>query len=301
MQRLLYSIFISFFLILSCAKSKPKDIISESKMSEVLTQVSIVDGYLNILPSDSAVKVMPVLYDKIFEKYGLDSAKFVRNLEYYFADPNLTDKVYLRVAKKLNDYDRIINTEDSVRQAFVQDSINRHFYYQRVYDRQLATRHYNSSDTGFINYYTFNRRALQESSLDFLNYFMNLSQPDLSILSRRDSVKVGGANNLKYLLIYKDTTSQSDNIEKPYKLNSERFLSKMGINLSHTAIVPVPTNHTEVILDRGSQLQEAPSREEPQPTEEFIDTSNHTNLQLREDKQINDRMVKPVRRRGAPQ
>ena len=301
MQRLLYSIFISFFLILSCAKSKPKDIISERKMTEVLTKVSIVDGYLNTLPSDSAMKVMPVMYEKIFAEFGLDSNKFVRNLDYYFADPNLTDKLYLNVGNKLQEYDRKINREDSIRQVFVQDSINRQYYMQRMHERQMAIRHFNLADTGYNNFYAFNRRALQESNLSFLNYFMNLSTMQSADFSLLDSIRSGKFNELKYSVLYSDTTAQNNPAVSTYNVDSEKFLHKLGINLSqiNTFVPQSRTGLSDELFDRRNELENAPPSRAPQPAEEFmVDTAN---LQLREDQQIDDRMVKPVIRRGAPQ
>lgn len=305
MQRLLYSIFISFFLILSCAKSKPKDIISESKMTEVLTQVSILDGYLNTLPSDSAKKVMPILYEKIFKQFDLDSARFVRNLDYYFADPNLTEKIYSNVSKELTVYDRKFNAEDSIRQVFVQDSLNRHYYFQRIYDRQQAMRYYNSSDTLYTNYYAFNRRVIQESPLDFLNHYLNMVPVDPSHLAVIDSVASGKYNKLEYLLIYKDTTEQQDAEVANYKRNSEIFLQKLRLQEAVTGAIPTASpsyQPTDMFERNGSQPQEVPTQEMPQPTEELIsDTSNNEILVPRPDKQINDRMIKPVRRRELPQ
>lgn len=305
MQRLLYSIFISFFLILSCAKSKPKDIISESKMTEVLTQVSILDGYLNTLPSDSAKKVMPVLYEKIFKQFDLDSARFVRNLDYYFADPNLTEKIYSNVSKELTVYDRKFNAEDSIRQVFVQDSLNRHYYFQRIYDRQQAMRYYNSSDTLYTNYYAFNRRVIQESPLDFLNHYLNMVPVDATHLAIIDSVASGKYNKLEYLLVYNDTTAHQDAEVANYKRNSELFLQKLRLQEAVTGTLPTasPSYHPDDMFERnGPQPQEVPAQEIPQPTEEFIsDTSNNVKLEPRPDKQINDRMVKPVRRRELPQ
>ena len=188
MQRLLYSIFISFFLIISCAKSKPEGVVSESKITEILTEVSILDGYLNQLPSDSSRKVMPVLYGKIFQKYDLDSASFVKNLDYYFGDPNLTEKIYTVVNKNLNKYEREFHAEDSTRNAFQQDSIQRVHYFQRVYSKIENLRHYSASDTAYKNYYEFNKRLVSSSNLEFLNYYFNmLPSPNLDALNKTDS------------------------------------------------------------------------------------------------------------------
>ena len=125
MQRLIYIIFASFFLLLSCAKGKPDGILSEEKMSKLMTDVSLIDGYLNSLPIDSGKRVMPVLYDKVFKQYEIDSATFILNLDYYLGNPQLTEKIYKVVGVNLTNYDQDLAFKDSVRNAFVQDSIQK--------------------------------------------------------------------------------------------------------------------------------------------------------------------------------
>ncbi|HLS38581.1 MAG TPA: DUF4296 domain-containing protein [Sphingobacterium bovisgrunnientis] len=299
MQRLLYSIFISFFLILSCAKSKPSGVLSESKITEVLTEVSLVDGYLNTLPSDSAKRVMPVLYDKIFEKYDLDSATFVKNLDFYFGNPNLTDKIYTNVSSKLSSYEREIHLEDSIRNAFQQDSMNRVHYLQRVYSRTENLRYYNASDTGYKNYYEFNRRLINNSNVEFIANYLNLSpMPNLNML-HKDSL-ANYMRNFKSPFIHVDTAKNNKVDLTQYKLNSEKFINKLRIFIPsgyyYHAPQPTPAQVNEVILDRTSDSSEvAPVLVDSVPT---VQNELPKAEQLRQQREMlrNDRMVKPVKR-----
>lgn len=125
MQRLLFILFISFFLVVSCAKQKPSGVLSEQKMTEMLTEVSLIDAYLNTLPIDSGRKVMPVLYANLFKDFDIDSAQFKKNLDFYYGNPKLTEKIYTNVNSKLVGYEKKYQVEDSVRNAFLQDSISR--------------------------------------------------------------------------------------------------------------------------------------------------------------------------------
>jgi len=297
MQRLLYSIFISFFLILSCAKSKPSGIVSESKITEVLTEVSLVDGYLNTLPSDSAKRVMPVLYDKIFKKYDLDSATFVKNLDFYFGNPNLTDKIYVDVNKNLNNYQREFHVEDSIRNVFVQDSITRVHYIQRVYSRIENLRHFNASDTSFKNYYEFNRRLINNSNVEFISTYLNLSpMPNLNML-HKDSL-ANYMRNFKSPFVYVDTAKNNTIDITQFKLNSERFTNKLRVYIPSGNYFPTqdPSPPTEIILDRSTAEGESESSAVDTLESNKSKAVNSEKLTPQREMLRNDRMVKPVKR-----
>lgn len=123
MQRLNFTIILFFFLFVSCGKQKPKDILSEEDMTELMTEVALIDAYLNTLPIDSGRKVMPVFYANAFEKFKLDSAGFVKNLDYYLGNPVLTEKMYTAINKTLTAEDMGYRHQDSLENAIVQDSI----------------------------------------------------------------------------------------------------------------------------------------------------------------------------------
>ncbi len=131
MQRLYFTIILLFFLFSSCSKQKPKGILSEKEMTELMTEVSLIDAYLNTLPIDSGRKVMPVLYNHAFEKFKLDSVSFVQNLDYYLGSPLLTEKIYTNINTVLSEKDKVYQREDSIRNAVVQDSMRQVMRLQR--------------------------------------------------------------------------------------------------------------------------------------------------------------------------
>ncbi|MDR2283746.1 MAG: DUF4296 domain-containing protein [Sphingobacterium sp.] len=131
MQRLYFTIILLFFLFSSCSKQKPKGILSEKEMTELMTEVSLIDAYLNTLPIDSGRKVMPVLYNHAFEKFKLDSVSFVQNLDYYLGSPILTEKIYTNINTVLSEKDKVYQREDSIRNAVVQDSMQKVMRLQR--------------------------------------------------------------------------------------------------------------------------------------------------------------------------
>lgn len=123
MQRLILIILSSFFLMISCNKSKPKGTLSEKTMVDLMTDIHLVDGYLNTLPVDSTRKVIDGLYDEVFEKYGIDSVKFKENIAYYLGNPIVSKELYAEVTKKLNAYEDDYRRTDSLKNARVSDSI----------------------------------------------------------------------------------------------------------------------------------------------------------------------------------
>ena len=125
MQRLLFSILLSFFVFASCSKSLPDGILKEKEMSSLLKEVHLTDAYLNTLPIDSSKKVINSHYDQIFKQYGLDSASFALNMEYYLARPTLAEKVYDNLLTDLKEDQRAWVERDSIKSARTQDSTNR--------------------------------------------------------------------------------------------------------------------------------------------------------------------------------
>lgn len=123
MQRLLLIIFASFFLGISCKKSVPEGIMSRSEMTDMMVEIHLIDGYLNGLNVDSARKVIDGLYGQVFEKHGIDSSLFKKNIAYYLGDPDVAKTLYDEVNKNLTKYEAGYRTEDSIRNVFVMDSM----------------------------------------------------------------------------------------------------------------------------------------------------------------------------------
>ncbi|WP_181151259.1 DUF4296 domain-containing protein [Sphingobacterium gobiense] len=132
MQRLILIILSSFFLMISCDRSKPKGILSEKTMVDLMTDVHLVDGYLNTLQVDSTRKVIDGLYDGIFEKYGIDSVTFKENISYYLGNPIVSKELYTKVTKKLNTYEDDYRRTDSLKNARISDSIRVVRRYERL-------------------------------------------------------------------------------------------------------------------------------------------------------------------------
>lgn len=115
MHRLILSILTLIFLSLSCQKSANNGLIPVDDMPDILTDVHLVDGYLNTLPIDSARKVVANYYEEIYKKYHTDSTSFKKSLLAYSKDTKVYQKMYLQVEKKLFDLNKDITVSDSLR------------------------------------------------------------------------------------------------------------------------------------------------------------------------------------------
>lgn len=152
MKHLVYILFTTFFLLFSCAKQTPKGILSEEEAVDLFTEVSLVDAYLNTLPLDSGRKVLPVLYDNLFKQFGIDSNRFKQNVDFYYGNPLLTETVYTKVGEKLMEYEKGYRYEDSVRNVFVQDSIQYISNLQRLHRERLDILTNYTKDTTSFTY-----------------------------------------------------------------------------------------------------------------------------------------------------
>lgn len=175
MQRLLYIIFISFFLLGSCAKQKPTGVLSESKMIDLLTEVSLIDAYLNTLPVDSGRKVMPVLYDNLFDRFGIDSLQYEDNLKFYYGNPNLTENIYKKIDKNLKKEEEIYRIEDSIRNAFVSDSLRREYKIRSLVDQRInLTLYYNRDSQEPLSYREYANMMFDKLDLGIMAYGIHI-------------------------------------------------------------------------------------------------------------------------------
>lgn len=101
-------------------------------MVDLMTDVHLVDGYLNTLRVDSTRKVIDGLYEEVFQKYGIDSVKFKENITYYLGNPIISKELYTKVTKKLNAYDSDYRRTDSLKNARISDSIRVVQRYERL-------------------------------------------------------------------------------------------------------------------------------------------------------------------------
>ncbi|MBN1650119.1 MAG: DUF4296 domain-containing protein [Bacteroidales bacterium] len=119
---------------------KPKILLSEEKMAEIISEVQLIEAYLNQIPynkrgdNDSDY----VYYPLLFEKYKISKDDFLENLVYYSQNEEAITSIYdqaIIILNKIKAKDLEIRLDmkldsirdDSLQQAFeqkVMDSLN---------------------------------------------------------------------------------------------------------------------------------------------------------------------------------
>jgi hypothetical protein len=94
---------VSLFLF-SCKGDKtPKEIINHDRMTNLLTQVHMVDGrtYGAAQSQDSLSKYSTARFDALFKRFHTDSVQFRKSLQYYSTHPVELQKIYEQVIANL--------------------------------------------------------------------------------------------------------------------------------------------------------------------------------------------------------
>jgi len=94
---------LSFILLASCSKTivdKPKNLIEENKMVDILYDLALLDAVRTQIPKEKQhYKGFPNQY--IFKKHQIDSLQFVKSNQYYASDISNYKKIFERVKEKL--------------------------------------------------------------------------------------------------------------------------------------------------------------------------------------------------------
>jgi len=90
------------FILIGCKSKTPAEIIQPDKMSRVLYDIHIADGYISTLSApDSAKKVAASYYKGIYKKFGVDSVLYTKSMNYYYAHPDELSSIYRTVTASL--------------------------------------------------------------------------------------------------------------------------------------------------------------------------------------------------------
>jgi len=111
-----FAICIICSLCYACKPGVPDDVIQPDKMEKVLLAIHIVDGYIGVQPKPDTAKIIASSYYKgIYKKFSIDSATYIKSLDYYYNHPDLLTKMYEKVMKALEEErtrnDKRINNE----------------------------------------------------------------------------------------------------------------------------------------------------------------------------------------------
>lgn len=122
MKKLIYILFVLLFVI-SCTSNtiykKPENLITESEMVDLLVDMQIAIGGRSARNNEAkyTIDYMPFVY----EKYGIDSARFAQSSYYYSTDIDNYNKILTRVKNKLvkmrEANDLLVEEKDSIDKA----------------------------------------------------------------------------------------------------------------------------------------------------------------------------------------
>ena len=118
-MRFFGSIFLLLIFLASCQDikrtPKPDDLIAEDKMVEVLVDISLLHGarsYNKSLLQEKGIQP----YNYLWEKYKIDSTRFLKSSNYYADNPKQYEKIYEQVKLELESlqarYDSIREIEE---------------------------------------------------------------------------------------------------------------------------------------------------------------------------------------------
>lgn len=82
---------------------KPKDLLSEEEMVNVLIDIHLSEGIASSLPIpyDSSQVLYSLLEKELFVKHQVADSVFTRSMIYYLQDPAIMDRIYARVVDSL--------------------------------------------------------------------------------------------------------------------------------------------------------------------------------------------------------
>lgn len=136
MSRLLIGFLVLILLAACSTDKKPPGIVERKNMVSLLSDFHLAEGYISSLPQDSARLMANNYYAAVFSKHGTDSVGFNKSLIYYSKDPTVLNQIYTEVQQRLQrmqtDEQAIVDAKmrkiylaDSVKSAFVRDSLNK--------------------------------------------------------------------------------------------------------------------------------------------------------------------------------
>jgi len=120
MKKIIYILFISI-LIVSCTSKtifkKPDDLIPKEQMVDLLVDIQLARGAKSVKNKDGKrnIDYMHLVY----EKYQIDSTRFVESNFYYTTDvdqyADILKKVKKQIIEKRDFYDKIVRERDSLK------------------------------------------------------------------------------------------------------------------------------------------------------------------------------------------
>lgn len=97
--------FLLLISLLACSGDRrPDDLIPKEKMASILIDIHITEAIIEEkrLPKDSTYSLYLAMENEILNRYGVDTAEFIRSYEFYSQNIQDLDEIYEWVIDTLN-------------------------------------------------------------------------------------------------------------------------------------------------------------------------------------------------------
>jgi len=90
-------------LLTACNSNRlPEGVLEEQKMVNVLTDLTVIDGYMSSLMYTDTLRIEGKnYYATVYKNHNITRAVFDKSMKYYSTQPVLLDSMYSKVTKKL--------------------------------------------------------------------------------------------------------------------------------------------------------------------------------------------------------
>ncbi|SKB33618.1 DUF4296 domain-containing protein [Daejeonella lutea] len=107
----IFILLLSIFMLTACRRhAAPEGILEEKQMVEVLTDLSVVDGYMATLLYSDTLRIQGKnYYATVYKNHNTSKAVFDKSMKYYSLQPVLLDSMYSKVSKRLEAKEKRLN------------------------------------------------------------------------------------------------------------------------------------------------------------------------------------------------
>ncbi|MCK9626172.1 MAG: DUF4296 domain-containing protein [Bacteroidales bacterium] len=111
MRRSLILLLVSVLLISSC---KSNGIIPKNKMADILSEMFLVDQYIDDVPEIRGGADTLFVYESIFNKYGYTSDDYIKSVKHYMENIDNYQKILLRAQNKLKKNEQLLSKQEEI-------------------------------------------------------------------------------------------------------------------------------------------------------------------------------------------
>jgi len=110
-KSLLFLLLILICFIPACNKKqlqkKPDNLIHITKMTDIVSDILLIESMINLAPADSnKIEMMNRYYNDIFTHYNITKEQFQKSIDYYMSNENDVEKIFDAVKIELKNIEK---------------------------------------------------------------------------------------------------------------------------------------------------------------------------------------------------